>query len=350
MGRMNSQALPLPSTDPSGLFEIFRGAYGTELLVSAVAHFHVFEKLAAAPMSGVDLQQALGLDERAFVVLITALRAMGLIEKGAGGHLALSQLAREHVVSGEEFFVGDYFSQLAESPGVREMTRRLRSSKPAGHEENKPAQFIFREGIDSAMEEEKLARELTLRLSGRAKNVAPVLARNLPLEGVKVLLDVGGGSGIYSIAYLRRHPELRAIVYDRPEVLKVAGEFAKQYGVADRLEMVYGDMFTTPLPAADAILLSNVLHDWDVPRCRMLVRRCAEALPRGGRLLIHDVFLNDELDGPLPVAIYSAALFSLTEGRAYSAAEYNGWLAECGLVAKAPVSTLIHCGVIEAVK
>ena len=59
--------------------------------------------------------------------------------------------------------------------------------------------------------------------------------------------------------------------------------------------------------------------------------RCAAALPAGGRLLIHDVFLNDDLDGPLPVALYSAALFALTEGRAYSAAEYRAWLREAGL-------------------
>ena len=59
----------------------------------------------------------------------------------------------------------------------------------------------------------------------------------------------------------------------------------------------------------DVVLLSNVLHDWDVPQCQELVRRCSNCLPSGGRLLIHDVFLNDALDGPLPIALYSAALF-----------------------------------------
>jgi hypothetical protein len=98
------------------------------------------------------------------------------------------------------------------------------------------------------------------------------------------------------------------------------------------------------------ILLSNVLHDWDVPECRTLISRCAAALPPGGRLLVHDVFLNDALDGPLPVALYSAALFSLTEGRAYSAGEYRGWLTEAGLQPGAVVPTLIHCGVLPATR
>jgi SAM-dependent methyltransferase len=149
---------------------------------------------------------------------------------------------------------------------------------------------------------------------------------------------------------LKRHPGLRAIVFDRPEVLKVAREFATEYGVVDRLECQPGDMFADPLPAADVILLSNILHDWDVPECRNLVRRCSDALAPGGRLLIHDVFLNDELDGPLPVALYSASLFTLTEGRAYSAREYQDWLHEAGLVTSTIKPTLIHCGVLTGKK
>ncbi len=89
---------------------------------------------------------------------------------------------------------------------------------------------------------------------------------------------------------------------------------ASVHGVTDRVELEAGDMFHGDLPKGDIVLLSNVLHDWDVPECRTLIRRCADALPSGGRLLIHEVFLNDELDGPVPIALYSAALFCLTEG------------------------------------
>jgi hypothetical protein len=98
------------------------------------------------------------------------------------------------------------------------------------------------------------------------------------------------------------------------------------------------------------VLLSNILHDWDVPECRTLVSACARALAPGGRLLVHDVFLDDDLGGPLPIALYSAALFRLTEGRAYSAAEYRTWLAEARLVPGDVIPTLIHCGVLPATR
>ena len=225
-----------------------------------------------------------------------------------------------------------------------------KANKPAG-EKSGGAAFIYREGIESAMEHELEARRLTLALAGRSRNIAPVLARLLPLEESKRLLDVGGGTGIYSISLLQRYPALEALVWDRPEVLKVAHEMARHYGVATRMNLVEGDMFTDPVPAGvDAVLLSNILHDWDVPECRSLIMRLAHALPSGGRIFIHDALLYDSQDGPLPVALYSAALFSMTEGRAYSGAEYTQWLREAGMQVSAPVPTMIHCSVITAIK
>ena len=348
---MSLPALTPPRVDPTPIFEAFRGNHGTELLTAAVAHLDVFGRLAGGPLRAEELRAALGLAERPATVLMTALRAFGLLIEDARGRLNLSDLAREHLTGGE-FDVSGYLGLAAESPGVLAMVGRLRTNRPAGAEPAGPgAAFIFREGIESAMESEASARSLTLALAGRAKNVAPVLARNYPLGNARLLLDVGGGTGIYSIAYLRAHPGLRAIVWDRPEVLKVARELAEQYGVADRLACTPGDMFRDPVPAgADVALLSNILHDWDDPECRALVGRCAAALPPGGRLLIHDVFLDDDLAGPLPIALYSAALFSLTEGRAYSACEYRGFLAEAGLEPGEVVPTLIHCGVLPGAK
>jgi SAM-dependent methyltransferase len=331
------------------IFELYRGNFATELLTAAITPFNVFDRLAKAPLAFDTLRRDLGLAERPAIVLLTALRAFGLLTIESD-RFSLTPLARDHLVPGSPFDVSAYMGLAADSPGVRELVERLRSNQPAGAKpEQSGAAFIFRKGLESAMEKEASARHLTLALAGRARNVAPVLAERYPLANATCLLDVGGGSGLYSIAWLQRHPQLRAIVWDRPEVLKVAQELATAEGVADRLECRPGDMFIDSPPAAcDVVLLSNILHDWDVPQCRALLGRCAATLPPGGRLLIHDVLLNDAHDGPLPLALYSAALFCLTEGRLYSAAEYHTWLTEAGLVPQAPLSTLIHCSVLPA--
>ena len=341
--------LSSPGIDPTSIFEHFRGSYGSELLTAAVGHFDLFTLLAEQPLTLDELQSRLNLARRPAIVLTTALRAMQLLTLNVDGRLMPTELAREHLLSDSEFYVGDYLGLAAQAPGVMEMVQRLRMNCPAhAAQSDQGAAFIYRDGLESAMEQEASARRLTLALAGRAKNVAPVLAERIEFPG-QTLLDVGGGTGIYSIACLRRFPDLQAIIFDRPEVLKVATEFAQQYGVADRLTCQPGDMFQDPLPQADTILLSNILHDWDEPQCQTLIQRCANALSPQGQLVIHDVYLQDDLAGPLPIALYSAALFTLTEGRAYSASEYRGWLKHSGLIVKSPVvPTLIHCGLLAA--
>jgi SAM-dependent methyltransferase len=341
-----------PSTDPTSLFEIYRGNYATELLTAATCHFDVFNRLAASPLSFGEFCTAFKFADRAAVVLLTALRAFGLVWKDHLSRFDLTPVAREHLVRSSSFDISGYFGPAVRNEGVQAMIERLEMNQPAGMQPSGAGTaFIYRSGVDSAMDKEQSARALTLALAGRARNVAPFLADRADfLAQSKLLLDIGGGTGLYSIACLQKYPALRAVIFDRPEVLKVAREFAETHRVLDRIELVPGDMFRDALPHADIVLLSNVLHDWDIPECRKLIRRCADLLPTNGRLVIHDVFLNDDLDGPLSVALYSAALFSLTEGRAYSAAEYQSWLLEAGFSSQPIVSTLIHCGILAGTK
>ena len=347
-----SGPLSAPRFDPTPVFDVVRWSFGSELLAAAVSHFDLFELLAAKPIGLDELAGKLSISPRAANVLVVALRAMKLLDIDKLGRLSPSPIAREHLVRGGEFYMGDYVGLTSENPGVKNIVERLRTSKPTESRPDDPgASFIFRKGLESAMDHDSSARRLTLALAGRARIVAPPLAERYPLSDAKCLLDIGGGTGLYSIGFLRNNPKLRAIVWDRFSVLKVAREMAEKYGVIDRMEFLPGDMFADPMPDdCDVMLLSNILHDWDVPDCQDLVNRCAAALPRGGRLLIHDAFLNDALDGPLPVALYSAALFNITEGRCYSAAEYRRMLSNAGLKPQPVVETAVHCGVLPAVK
>jgi SAM-dependent methyltransferase len=340
-----------PVLDPAPIFEAFRGNYAMELLTAGVAHFGIFDALASGPLSSSELRQRTGLAERPFMVLLTGLKALGLLVE-QDGCVQTTPVACEHLAPGQPLDVSDYIRMGAESPGVLALVERMRSNKPAGvAKDDARAAFIFRDGLESAMEEDDSARHFTLMLAGRAKNIAPVLAERVDLSQANCLLDVGGGTGLYAIAFLQRYPQLRAIVYDRPAVLKVAAQFAEQYAVAERFSCVAGDMFADPLPTGcDAILLSNVLHDWDVPECERLVKRCAEALPRGGRLLVHDAFLHDDHSGPLYPALFSVALLVMTEGRNYSGAEYRGWMQDAGLAPGDARPTLVHSSVLVGTK
>lgn len=339
--------LTLARQDPGDIFDLYRSNYATEILTAAVAHFGVFKTLAGGPLSQEELCAAIGLAPRPGIVLTTALAAMKLIERRDGVWHA-TPLAADHLVAGKEHDIGGYVALMATAPGVVELVDRLKTNRPA-NESGPGAAFIYRDGLKSAMDNAALARHFTMALAGRARVVSPFLADKLDWSNKRKLLDIGSGSGFYAIAAVERWPQLEAIALDRPEVLRVAREMAAESSAASRISFAEADMFADPFPSGcDVMLLSNILHDWDEPECQKLVSKCAAALPPGGQLVIHDVLLSDALDGPLNMALYSAALFSLTEGRAYSEREYRSWIGAAGLHYEKTVPTLANCHAIVA--
>src|SRR5882762_9996765 len=193
---MKLAALNSPQTDPTPIFDAFRGNYSTDLLTAAVTHFRVFERLKDRAASFEALRTQCGLAERGAVVLFTALRALNLLTRNANGDLQLTEQSREHLIPGAPFDVSGYIGLAAECAGVKDMIERLRTNTPAGaKDKTKGAAFIYREGIESAMETEASARDLTMMLAGRAKNCAPALAQFFARPASIIV-----GTGIYSIA------------------------------------------------------------------------------------------------------------------------------------------------------
>ena len=359
LGKIDPNALALfeagmtpfdpPVFDPTPFFDLVRGNLATELLAVGVIHLDVPGRLALGAKPSEEIRHELGLSPRSWLVLATALKAMNILRQDANNMVSLSSEGSEFLAGGE-FDMKGYIGLIAESPGVLGLLERLKINAPAANRANEGDAFIFREGKSSAMDSGDSARRLTLALSGRARICGSQVAKVLVTEGCKRILDVGGGSGLYAVALLLADADLRVTVWDRPEVLRLAEEFGLKFGVSNRLELVAGDMFNDPVPMGhDGVLLSNILHDWDLPECLTLLKRLHEAIPRGTPLWIHDVYLNDSLDGPLALALYSAALFSLTEGRAYSAKEYRAMLKGCGYQDQPHiVPTAVHCGILSA--
>ena len=97
---MPQTPLTAPEIDPTPIFELFRGSYGTELLTAAVTHLNLFGVLADGPLAFDALRERLGLQRRPAIVLITALRAMNLLREDSQGRIRLTELSREHLTPG----------------------------------------------------------------------------------------------------------------------------------------------------------------------------------------------------------------------------------------------------------
>ena len=150
-------------------------------------------------------------------------------------------------------------------------------------------------------------------------------------EGASRLLDVGGGSGCFSIALAGRHPVLRCTVLDLPPVCALAGQNILRAGLQERIDTYAANMFADQWPSGyDAVLLSNILHDWDRTSCLQLARKSFAALRPGGHLYVHEVLLEDGKDGPLAATTFSLLMLFAMRGQQFSAAVLASLLGEVG--------------------
>jgi 3-hydroxy-5-methyl-1-naphthoate 3-O-methyltransferase len=185
----------------------------------------------------------------------------------------------------------------------------------------------------------------------RGVYLAQAVAKRVDLSSRHHLLDIAGGSGIYACALVTHWPNLRATVLEKPPVDRIAAGAIAKRGYTDRVSVFASDMLAAPLPAiADVHLYSNVLHDWDEPVVRVLLKKSYDALPPGGRIMIHDAYLNPEKNGPLHVAEYSVLLMHSSEGRCYSTLEMERYLIDAGFGDVAYLDGAAARGLVIAIK
>jgi (2Fe-2S) ferredoxin/SAM-dependent methyltransferase len=163
---------------------------------------------------------------------------------------------------------------------------------------------------------------------------APLVVRAVGTEGVHRLLDVGGGSGAYSIAFAGASATLRAEILDLPTVLPIAAGHVTEAGLADRVSARAGDLRTDDLGSGyDLVLLSSICHMLGPEENRDLLSRAARALAPGGRAVVSDFVLDEDGTGPRQAVLFSInMLVGTPSGRSYRESEYVAWLGAAGLV------------------
>ncbi|HUL51201.1 MAG TPA: methyltransferase [Candidatus Nitrosotalea sp.] len=314
-----------PGTDPTTIYRNRDGLYAADLLAAAIVHLDFFSRLSRHPSDLAGICRDFGIKERPADVMLTLFVAMGLVKRRRG-IFTLTRLAREHLVRESPWFIGAYFASLKERPVCKDMLKVLKSDRPAnwGSIQNE------KEWAKS-MEDPVFASQFTAAMDSRGVYLGQVVARVLKLRGRRALLDIAGGSGIYSCCIVARHPRLTATVLEKPPVDKVARDSIVKRGFRNRVSVFSGDMFKDPWPTGfDVHLISNVLHDWDVPVVKQILAASHEALAGGGLLVIHDAHINADKSGPIHVAEYSAMLMHSTEGKCYSIGEMKNFLVEAG--------------------
>ena len=118
--------------------------------------------------------------------------------------------------------------------------------------------------------------------------------RRFPWREVENFADIGCAQGGLTAEIALAHPHLSATGFDLPAVGPVFERYIASHGLSSRVRFQSGDFFTENLPSTDVIIMGHILHDWDLPQKRMLLRKAHDALPAGGRRVVYDSIIDDD--------------------------------------------------------
>jgi len=292
------------------LMEAVRG-YGQACLITAAADLDLFTALARRPAPAGDLAAAIQADPRATEVLLDALAALELLVKRGDTYEVPPDVAG--------LLTEDTPTNIL--PAIRhhgnclrrwaQLARVVQTGRPAPREPSIRGQAGDCESFIGAM------NNFTQRV------VPQTLERLMPLRFQR-LLDVGGASGTWTIAFLRAVPEATAVLFDLPEVVPLARDRLTRAGLADRVTLVAGDYNTDLMPGgADFAWLSAIVHQNSRVQNRSLYARTCSALVPGGTLAIRDIVMEPSRTQPPLGALFAVNMLVGTEsGGTFTFDEY----------------------------
>lgn len=281
--------------------------YQPMCVLLAGAELELYDLLAEKSLSVGEVCAAVGADERGMTILLDALAGLEILEKTGEKYRLAGSLGEVLTSGGRQSVLAMIQHQGNCLRRWSELARVVKVGKPAGRGtsvrgvEKDHAAFI--EAMDN------ISRHA-------AGEVIEAVARELPggLPGVKHVLDVGGGSGTWTIAWLRKFPGARATLFDLPGVIPLAWGRLGEAGMLNRVRLVEGDFEQDALPGgADVVWLSAIIHQNPRKVNRELFKKIRAAVEAGGRLLIRDIVMEADRTRPAAGALFAVNMLTGTQ-------------------------------------
>jgi precorrin-6B methylase 2 len=281
--------------------EMVRGFHPACVIIAA-AELDVFTILHGRPMDAAALAGRIEGDPRATTVLLDALAAMGLLRKREGVYEVPADIAAVLAETGAHCRLGMVRHQGNCLRRWGQLAKVVRTGKPIKNE------------VSVRGAEEDLASFIRA-MHEISDPVAPQLIESLGPLRFDHLLDLGGGSGTWTIPFLRLNPNARATIFDVPDVIPMARSRLKSAGLADRVRLAAGSFYTDELPAgADLVWVSAIVHQNSRVQNRTMFGKIFAALVSGGRILIRDIVMDESRTAPPMGAFFAVNMLVGTPG------------------------------------
>jgi len=299
------------------LMERMNGFQESRILLTAI-ELDLFNAVGAgAPAE--EVARRLGAHPRSTEMLMNVLVALGMLEKQAGLFRNSETAARYLTRGSSEDVRLAMINQVSRWRRWSTLTECVRAGTAVLPEALAPR---------GAQDTEAFIASMHYRAGART----PQIVRAVGAAGVKRMLDLGGGSGAYSIAFAQANPELRAEIVDLEIVVGIARRHIEEAGLSGRITARVGDLRKDEFGAGyDLVLISSICHMLGTEDNRDLLRRSFAALAPGGRAVIQDFILDADRTSPRESARFGLGmLVSTREGNTYTEQEYAEWLREAG--------------------
>ncbi len=301
-----------------GIMELSRAFQGSRVLLSAF-ELNVFTVLGDEEKSSEEVAEAIGTDSRGTDRLLNALCALGVLFKSRG-KFANSPVAAQLLVKGKPGYQAGFMHTVHLWESWSTLTNAVRNG---GLVHQRPV-----EERDNTWFHAFIAA-----MHGRAAKEAPQLVSRLDLAGVSRVLDVGGGSGAFSMAFVRAKDDLKSTLFDLPNVVSLAQGYIEKEGLSDRIDIAAGDYNRDELPTGfDLVFLSAIIHSNSPQQNQSLFDKVSRSLNPGGRIVISDFIMNDDRVSPAFGAFFALnMLVNTPEGDTYTEQEVKEWITTAGM-------------------
>ena len=275
---------------PLHIVDYVSGAVKTQA-VHACAELGIADRLQAGPQSTAQLAEATGTDSTNLYRLLRVLVAMEILDESAPGLFQATPLSR-YLQREESLY---HLAMMAGTGWVWKVQEAAGGTGYSLHNGRPALDQLFGMDIWSYLQEHPqdaahFHRAMATTAGVADEPIVQALSEHYDLaEGTVV--DIGGGIGTLLIALLRRHPGLRAVLFERPEVVALAREQIAQAGLAARCEVVAGDMFEAIPAGGDYYFLRQILKDWTDEQGVRILQNCLRAMNPRGRILVAEQVL-----------------------------------------------------------
>jgi O-methyltransferase domain/Dimerisation domain len=316
--------------DPDSILQTAFAFWSSKVLLTAV-EFGVFTKLGKRRITGVELGGELGLHPRGISDFFDALVAMKFLDRDGNGPCAMyfnTPAGEIYLDRNSPRYVGGTLVMLNERlfKFWNDLPDALRTGRPQN--EVKHGQ----KGVFEELYEELPRLEAFLgAMTGISRINFEAFAAKFDFSNFKTLCDVGGASGLLCIEAAKRHPHLKCVSFDLPQVEPVARKHIATTGLSDRVSTAAGDFFKDPLPKADVITMGMVLHDWNLEKKMHLIRAAYDSLPPNGVFIAIEALIDDaRRENVFGLLMSLNMLIEFGDAFDYSGADFRKWCTEVG--------------------